>query len=70
MSQQQEFECEYEREGEFGYGYGYRNEYAQPRNLNMPRCLRGLPRIQLSPPPGGFPSLSLEAMRRSAAAMS
>ena len=43
MSQQQEFECEYEREGEFGYGYGYRNEYAQPRNLNMPRCLRGLP---------------------------
>jgi len=52
--QQQEFEREYERDGEFGYGYGYGNEYAQPQPQRAAMLMQS-PRVQHSPPPGGFP---------------
>ena len=68
-SQQQEFEREYEREGEFGYGYGYGNEYAQPQPQRAEMLVQS-PRVQHSPPPGGFPGSGLaQAMRRGAAGM-
>ena len=68
-SQQQEFEREYEREGEFGYGYSYGNEYAQPQPQRAAMLVQS-PRVQHSPPPGGFPGSGLaQAMRRGAAGM-
>ena len=52
--------------GEFGYSYGYRNEYAQPQPQRAVMPVQS-PRVQHSPPPGGFPGSGLaQVMKRGA----